>query len=123
VLVYQYQSRQQAERVPAQGEVIGLVRRKVRVGDPGAYYPIVKFRAANGQEVQFESLFGGMPAIHEVGQSIAVLYDPSDPRKADIFTPHSRWTNILAWGAMGLVFLCMGGFFLLPRLLMNSVSP
>ena len=123
VLVYQYQSRQQKERVPAQGEVIALVLRKIRMGNPGTYHPVVKFRAANGQEVPFESLFGALPAIHEVGQSIKVLYDPTDPRKAEIFTPLSRWTNIVAWVVMGLVFLFMGSFFLLPRLLMNSVSP
>ena len=123
VLAYQYQARQRAERVPAQGEVIALVRQRVKVGQPGYYCPVVTFRTSSGQEVQFESVFGTLPASHTVGQSIDVLYDPVDPRNAEISSPLSRWATPVAWAAMGLTGLCMGGFILLPRLLMNSVSP
>ena len=55
VVVYKGQIRQAAERVLAQGEVIDLKRRSTKIGEPGAYYPVVKFRTAAGQEVQFES--------------------------------------------------------------------
>ncbi|MFT3893339.1 MAG: DUF3592 domain-containing protein [Anaerolineales bacterium] len=117
VLTYQYQARQRAVRIPARGEVIALVLRKVRVGRPGYYCPVVKFRTSTGQEVQFESGFGALPAIHQVGQGIDVLYDPADPYQAEISSSLSRWTVPVAWAAMGVVALCMGSFFLLPRFL------
>jgi hypothetical protein len=115
VLVYFEQKRQVEHHVSASGEVVELIKRSTRVGDPGAYYPVVKFKTATGRFVEFESKFGGMPAIHEIGQNVAVLYDPADPRIAEVSSTLTRWQAPVVLALMGFVSLGMGGFLLLPR--------
>lgn len=119
VLVHFQQKRQVENHVSASGEVVELVRRSTRVGDPGAYYPVVKFKTATGQFVEFESKFGGMPAMHEIGQIVAVLYDPANPRSAEVSSTLTRWQAPVVLILMGSVSLCMGGFLLLPRWIMT----
>ena len=123
VITYMRQSRQLAERASTQGEVVALERRVMRAGSSGVYCPVVKFRTTAGQEIQFESDFGTLPASHKVGQSVTVSYDPADPQKAEISSSLSRWLmpGILAF--MGLIALCLGGSFLVFGLLMKAVSP
>jgi hypothetical protein len=124
IIAYQGQTRQREGRVPAQGEVIALVRRRSReVGGSGVFCPIVKFRTTAGQQIQFESQFGTSPASHKVGQMVPVLYEPASPQNAEISSVMTKWLVPLAIGLVGLIALSIGSFFLLPRLIMNFVSP
>jgi hypothetical protein len=124
VIAYQGQTRQREQRVDAQGEVISLVRRRSRkVGEIGVFCPIVKFWTPSGQEIQFESQFGTLPASHKVGQTVPVLYEPANPQNAEISSAMTKWLVPLSFGLMGLIVLSIGSFLLLPRLIMNFVSP
>lgn len=46
----------------------------------GSYYPVVSFRAADGQEVRARTRSGRVPAPARVGQRVQVIYDPRNPR-------------------------------------------
>jgi hypothetical protein len=109
------QSRESGSRVAATGKVVDLVKKVFNPGSGGVYCPVVEFSTATGQFVRFESEFGTMPATHQVGQSIAIRYEPTDPQKAEVDSATSRWlvpgcmigTGVLFLG-MGLVFVAIG---------------
>jgi hypothetical protein len=106
------QSRESAQRVAATGTVVDVVQRVVNPGSAGIYCPIVDFTTAAGQPVRFQSEFGTMPASHEVGQSIAVRYDPNNPQKAEVDSATSRWLVPGCMIGMGVLFLGMGLVFM-----------
>jgi hypothetical protein len=106
------QSRESAQRVAATGTVVDVVQRVVNPGSAGIYCPTVDFTTAAGQPVRFQSEFGTMPASHEVGQSIAVRYDPNNPQKAEVDSATSRWLVPGCMIGMGVLFLGMGLVFM-----------
>jgi len=98
-----------AER--ATGTVTDLEHRRDSDGG-GAYYPVIRFVTATGDKVTFRSSVGSRPPSHDVGEAVAVLYDPADPhgaRMAGFFTLYvgSFITSILA-----LIFGGIGGIWL-----------
>jgi hypothetical protein len=118
------QSRKAAGGATATGTVIDLVRRVFNPGSAGVYCPVVEFITASGEPVRFESDFGTMPASHQVGQSIAVRYDPADPQKAGVDSATSRWLVPGCMVGMGLGFLGMGLVFVVTGfLVLSSKSP
>ena len=104
------QSRQSGSRVAGTGKVVDLVKRVFNAGSGGVYCPVGEFTAM-GQLVRFESEFGTMPATHQVGQSIAVRYEPADPQKAEVDSATSRWLVPGCMIGMGVLFLGMGLVF------------
>ena len=106
------QSRESARRVAATGVVVDLVRRVVRPGSAGIYCPTVDFITATGQTVRFQSEFGTMPASYQVGQSIAVRYNPDNPQEAEVDSATSRWLVPGCMIGMGVLFLGMGLVFM-----------
>jgi hypothetical protein len=106
------QSRESARRVAATGIVVDLVMRVVNPGSAGIYCPTVDFTTPAGQSVRFQSEFGTMPASHQVGQSIAVRYDPNNPQTAEVDSATSRWLVPGCMIGMGVLFLGMGLVFL-----------
>jgi hypothetical protein len=111
------QSRQSASGMAATGTVVDLVKRVFNPGSGGVYCPVVEFTTATGQVVRFESEFGTMPATHQVGQSIAVRYEPADPQKADVDSATSRWLVPGCMIGMGVMFLGMGLVFVVIGIL------
>src|SRR5205814_10442154 len=99
------QSRESRSRVAATGKVVDLVKRVFCAGSGGVYCPVVEFSTATGQFVRFESGFGTMPATHQIGQSIAVRYQPADPQKAEVDSATSRWLVPGCMIGMGVLFL------------------
>jgi Protein of unknown function (DUF3592) len=88
-----------AER--ADGLVVDV--RMVNDADGGrTWYPVVLFRTAGGQRVQFESSSGGGPDSYERGDRVPVAYDPDTPRDARLATFTGRY-------AFPGVFLLLGG--------------
>lgn len=67
----------------AVGQVIRLHEQRSLKGTT-VYCPVVKFRTATGEDVEFTSSVGSRPARHRAGQSVAVLYDPADPAGAQL---------------------------------------
>jgi len=104
------QSRQRAASVSAQGVVVGVRRQVFKAGSSGVYCPTVDFRLPSGEIVRFESSFGTMPASHSVGQVVKVVYDPRDPRKAEVDSVVANWLEpgcLLAFAAGGIFFSLM----------------
>ncbi len=69
-----------------------------------SYHPVVEFVVADGSRQRFESQVGTNPASHVVGEEVAVLYDPNNPKKAII---NGLFENFLGPVVMGL----FAGFF------------
>ncbi len=114
------QRRQRAASIPATGVVTGLQKRVINPGSAGVYCPTVEFTAASGQRVSFESAFGSMPASHQVGQAVKVLYDPANPAAAEVDSGLSRWlapTCFLAFALAACFFsiLFLVLFFVMPN--------
>ncbi len=79
-----------ARAAQAPGTVIGFNTR--RIGNASNDYrsngpldfPVVRYAPLGGPEIAFESPVGSRPRVHREGQAVTVLYDPADPRKAQI---------------------------------------
>jgi len=105
------QSRESGRRVSATGRVVDLVKRVMKAGSAGVYCPVVEFITPGGETVRFESEFGTMPASHQVGQSVKIRFDATDPQKAEVDSAVSRWLIPGCMIVMGLAFLGMGLLF------------
>ncbi|MCM3904711.1 MAG: DUF3592 domain-containing protein [Pyrinomonadaceae bacterium] len=116
------QSRELGRQVGATGTVVDLVKRVFNPGSGGVYCPVVEFTTAAGQAVRFESQFGTMPAIHQVGQTIAVRYEVADPQKAEVDSATSRWLVPGCMMGMGLGFLVLGSSMLVIGILVLAGS-
>ena len=103
-----------ADAQTAIGRVIRLHEEQTRKGTI-VYCPVVKFRTAAGADVEFTSSFGSRPARHQVGQSVAVLYDPADPAEARLgggtlyFSGAVVLVMGLGFGAFGAVGMGLPG--------------
>ena len=115
------QARRFEHCVAATGTVVDLVKRFFTPGSGGVYCPVVEFTTAEGQAVRFESANGTMPASHQLGQPIAVRYDPADPQRAEVDSTSARWLVPGIIIGIGAVFLLMGVFFVaIGLLLLNA---
>jgi hypothetical protein len=98
----------------AQGEVIDLVQRWGRYAtdtlQSSRLHPVVRYRTASGQVVQFESALGTQPSLWRRGQTVTVLYDPAHPERAEIDTR--------ARGVLQLAFIGLGGCLVVASLLL-----
>ncbi len=91
---------------PAEGVVTGIVEYRDRgggfsgssgawvdgawTGGSGAsapmsiYYPVVRFRTADGREVETQTMMGTSFKRVREGEPVTVLYDPKDPTRAQL---------------------------------------
>lgn len=72
------------------------------------YYPVVEFNMVDGQDITFVSSVGSNPSSYEVGDSVAVLYNPQNPHNAKIKSFMDLWFGVLVPGGLGAVFLLIG---------------
>jgi hypothetical protein len=121
-VVYVRQGRKSAERVSAQGIVVGLQRRVTKPGSAGVHCPVVEFRLPDGQTIRFESAFGTMPASHKVGQNVTVLYNPANPQDAEVSSALSRYLFPGTLAFMGTIALCLGVSFLAMTFFLFALS-
>lgn len=99
----------------AQGTVVELIRRtstdsKGKISS--YYYPVVKFKAANGETYEFESSNGSNPAAFKVGEAVEILYDPQAVTKAEIRSFWTLWGWVVILAILGGTFTLLGGVFL-----------
>jgi hypothetical protein len=106
----------------AQGQVIDLERQVVTPGSAGVYCPVVRFSTETGQVVEFTSEHGSRPAMHKVGQTVRVRYDPLEPHQAEVDSALARWLVPGVMFAIGALFLCGGCMGILVYILMNTVN-
>ena len=93
--------------VRADGEVIDLYESRDSDGDY-TYRPHVRFTTREGEVLEFTSTMGSNPAAFDVGEPVAVIYDPASPRDARIDSFFQLWFAPLLLGFMGIVFTAVG---------------
>ena len=92
-------------------------------GSTTTYCPVVRFRTAREQPIQFTSGECSNPAP-EVGASVKVLYDPDNPRHAEL---DATWARLVRWGfggaisVVGLLFAA-GSIFAIARAVWHKIG-
>lgn len=78
------------------------------VGRNAMSFPVFEFRTVEGTLQQAESLMGTGLQRFEVGEAVAVRYDPRDPGRAEVDSFAVLWGLALLRAGFGLLFLIMG---------------
>jgi hypothetical protein len=89
----------------AEGTVVNIVNSKYRSNISAALSPVVNYRHANGQTIEFTSSDGSKPSRYTIGQKVEVLYYPLEPQNAEIKGFFALWgmTSVIG-GFGGIVF-------------------
>lgn len=97
-----------ARAVEVQGSVIEMLR--VRDSDNTGYLfaPVVRFKTVDGATVEFESSLRSNPPVYHTGQTVAVVYDPDEPRSASIRGFLTLWLMPMIMSFIGCIFLIVG---------------
>lgn len=102
-----------AEAQRAEGTVVDLVQSRSSSSNSSSssstYRPVVQFRDARGAQIEFTSSSGSNPPSYSVGERVTVLYRASEPNRASIDGFFSLWGGPVIVGALGTVFLLVGG--------------
>jgi hypothetical protein len=93
--------------VTANGVVTANVRAHHHRGDN--FYPRIRFRTTDGQDVSFVSNVGTRPAMYRVGEPVTVIYDAHDPYHASIRSVFSVWLLPMILATLGVLFSSVGG--------------
>lgn len=72
-----------------------------------SYYPIVVFKTSDGQEIRFISNGKGASDFF-LHQTVPVLYNPTQPKKAEIRSFKILWLPSLFFGFLGLIAATVG---------------
>lgn len=84
-----------------QGVVSGLEN------SDGYYYPQVTYRTQHGAHFTFTGSMGSNPAYYDVGDRVAVLYNPTNVYDARINGRFSLWGTALIFSIIGAVFIAI----------------
>lgn len=99
-------SRRTRYRVTARGRV----RRRVEPGETPVS-PVVEFRTRTGERHVVVGSVNRSPPAYEVGDEAEVVYDPADPRRADVrFELDDWWFGLALWtlaAAILTAFACV----------------
>ncbi len=79
------------------------------------YAPVFVFRDTQGREYTVTASVRSAKRDYELGQEVAVLYDPADPQKASVDSFVALWLGPLALGFLGIVFSGIGLFMIVSR--------
>lgn len=76
------------------------------------YYPQVTYRTQHGAQFTFTGNMGSNPAYYDVGDKVAVLYNPTNVYDARINGRFSLWGTALVLCIVGAVFIAtaLAGF-------------
>ena len=110
--IFVYRSNQQflQSSLKSTGTVTGLDLKQST--DSSSYYPVVQFRTLENQVINFTSSAGSNPASYQVGETVEVNYNPTNPTSAKINDFMSNGFSVLILGFIGTVFTYSGGIFL-----------
>lgn len=98
--------RQLAGSAKATGKVVGFGTIQGQRGY--LYCPQVEFQIPTGQTIKFQSEVGSQPPAYNIGQQVQVVYQTSNPSKAEIDSAMALWFAPGCMSLMGLAFLFMG---------------
>ena len=106
--IFAYRSNQQflQSSLKSTGTVTGLDLK--HSSDSSSYHPVVQFRTLKNQVINFTSSVGSNPASYQVGETVEVNYDPTNPNSAKINDFSSNWLTVLILSVMGTVFSFLG---------------
>ena len=90
----------------AAGTVVEVLVRGV--GRNAVTVPVFEFRTAEGVAQRAESLMGTGFQSFEIGEAVAVRYDPRDPRRAEVDSFAVLWGLALLRTGFAVLFLIMG---------------
>jgi hypothetical protein len=93
--------------VVAPGVVVALREERDGMEHRAVRYPRVRFRAATGRDVTFESEMAGGHAWH-VGEAVSVRYRREDPRTAEVDSILVLWGAPALFAGLAAVFLGAG---------------
>jgi uncharacterized protein DUF3592 len=91
-------ARLEASGLRAPGEVVSL--KEEESSDGHSYYPIVRYRTARNETVEFKDSIGGNPPTRREGDRVTVLYLADKPRTEAMIDRGSFWN----WLIPGIVF-------------------
>lgn len=75
-----------------------------RSGLSWSFYPRIRFRTSDGQEIVFISNTGTNPPVYRVNEPVTVLYDPRQPHHASIKSFAQVWMlSIILFGVGALL--------------------
>jgi hypothetical protein len=110
-----------ARSISTTGVVIEMVRQRatgeylwsqtesgIKVRKKYLYRPVIRFETQNGATIEFISGIAMRPAPYEVGERVEVIYDPQNPRQAQISRFVNLWFYTLMLLFFGLFTLGMG---------------
>ncbi|WP_322820290.1 DUF3592 domain-containing protein [Chloroflexus sp.] len=110
-------SQRMKNTVATQGTVVEIKPRSVNTnsGQRTFFYPIVEFRTATGETIQFESEAGGNPSAYQIGDRIEIMYNPDQPQTAFI-NSWELWLPYTLFLGTGGLLLIVSGIALLSAL-------
>ncbi|WP_448338375.1 DUF3592 domain-containing protein [Chloroflexus aurantiacus] len=103
-------SQRMKNTVATQGTVVEIIPRLVNTnsGQRTFFYPLVEFRTATGETIQFESEAGGNPSAYQIGDRVEVMYNPGQPQIAFINSWELWLPSSLFLGTGGLLLIVSG---------------
>ena len=105
-----------AVAVRSPGVVTDLNYRSVgRNISSGTWFPVLRFEAADGRQIETQAMYGRRPAAARRGDQVTVLYDPEDPTRAALEGKHGG-------GFVGAVLLVLGILFATLGLTIGGVA-
>lgn len=104
----------------AKGTVIDLILDRTERSSHGVYYPVIRFKTARGEAIDFKSSTGSNPPTYKKGAQVQVRYLPDNPYQAKIDSFFSIWFFCILAAGIGIIFSGIGGAMLV--IWMNSVK-
>jgi hypothetical protein len=99
----------------AEGEVVAMVSQgHSKYGTSVRDTPVVRFRTATNEQIQFTSNVTTSPPSHHMGEKVTVLYKrdaPNDPRISDFWL---LWFAPVYSAGIGAVFIGIGALMFSP---------
>lgn len=92
-----------------------LSSRRSSSGSKLMYAPVVSFKSKSGSYYRFESSGKSNPPSYSVGETVEVIYDPTNPYDASINGFFSLWFLSIMLGIFAVIFLCIGLFLWIVR--------
>ncbi len=92
----------------APGVVIALRAERDGTNIQPLHYPQVRFQAASGREITFESRMARGASARSVGESVSVRYLVAHPETAELDSFFALWGATTVFATLALVFLAAG---------------
>ncbi len=98
--------RQLAGSGKATGKVVGFGQIAGKSGY--LFCPQVSFQIPDGQMFRFQSEVGTQPPSYQVGQQVQIVYQMTNPNKAEIDSAMALWFAPGCMSLLGLAFFVIG---------------